>query len=983
MHEFLNGIAEAYLHDPDIASYTFVFPNVRSMRYFEEYLMTNMRGESVNVQSLCLTMPELVEKGCGMRIAPSEQLLFILYRAYCNVRGGKNAEPFSKFRYWGQMLLKDFNDVDRYLAEPKELFRNAKDYKKIQSFYLTPQQEEIIRTYWGNDPYWRSALTHRDEAAELPFWNHMSMKGEPERKFTQLWAILGEVYDEFHRLLAKTGECYPGMAYRAVAEQLLRGERLRYNPKLYVFIGFSRLSHSEHAIFQQLNRQGMAHFYWDYDPILMNHREANTAGRFMRTYVEEFRTSKADVDRDARPQTHDVEVIAVPSNIAQTKVAAEMLEDDDTALVLADCELLVPMVASIPERYHHVNVTMGFPMRFTTLSQLFTLLTTMQLRARIDNRGEAIFFHDDVIALTLHPAVQKAFGRECEELISNMRRDYLYNLPRRALTGNTAKLSPLFRTIGKEATPREIEEHIIALLHFMEESGMLGDIDKICLSDLTKTIERIISWAVEYDIQLDRRTLYEMIERIIHDRALALEGESFEAMQVMGVLETRGLSFSNVVMLSMNDSVYPGSENTYSFIPETLRRAYGLPTRDHLEADSAYHFYRILSHARKLTLLYDARTSGLRNGQPSRYITQLIYGKFPGVNLMRYDGEFTAPITTRAPMVGFGYRTDKSIFEDTLEKFSNNEYIETHRLSASDLKEYINCPLQFFLTKINDINPPEMEKEESGAAEHGNVVHTVAQQVYNFFKERNKPVTRDDLDLLVSGGYDNLLERELVRAINIHFLHYPERVDGKENIQLYNIPLDEKNSLYADAIRLSLVAMFKKEQTPFTILGTEVPVKFTWEVSPGVTVNFKMIIDRLDSIVEGNTTIHRIIDYKTGKDETSFASVDSLFEIGNSKTQRKAIFQLLLYCAAYLKTNPGLRADQIRPMIFKLKEVKETEFGCMKSGSGELKDYGMVKGAFEEAMIKMFTEIFDISTPIVRAADTDCCKFCPFKQMCN
>ncbi len=983
MHEFLSGICEAYVHDPDIASYTFVFPNLRSMRYFEECLKKRMRGQSVNVDTLCITMPELVEKGCGMHMASVERLLFILYRAYCNVRGENNVESFGRFRFWGQMLLKDFNDVDRYLADPKELFRNSKDYKKIQSFYLTPQQEEIIRTYWGNDPYWRSALTHRDEASDLPFWNHISMKGEPERKFTQLWAILGELYNEFHLLLAKTDECYPGMAYRRVAEQLLNGQRLRYNPKLYVFIGFSRLSHSEHAIFQQLNNQGLAHFYWDYNPVLMNHKEANTAGRFLRTYVEEFKTSKPDVNTGTPLLRHDVEVIAVPSNIAQTKVAAELLTDDDTALVLADCELLVPMVASVPERYDHVNVTMGFPMRFTTLSQLFTLLTTMQLRARIDSTGEAIFFHDDVVSLTLHPAVQKAFSRECEELISNMRRNHLYNLPQSALVGNTAKLSPLFQTIGKEATPQKIEKHIITLLQFMVESGMLGEIDKICLSDLTKTIERIISWAVEYDIKLDRKTLYEMIERTIHDRTLALEGESFDAMQVMGVLETRGLSFSNVVMLSMNDSIYPGSDSTYSFIPETLRRAYGLPTRDHMEADSAYHFYRILSHARRLTLLYDARTSGLRNGQPSRYITQLIYGKFPGVNLIQYDGEFTAPIIQREPMIGFDYQTDKRVFADTLDKFSKGEYIETHRLSASDLKEYINCPLQFFLTKINDINPPETEKEESGAAEHGNVIHTVAQHVYNFFKERNAPVTREDLELLVSGGFDNLLERELVRAINIHFLHYPERVDGKENLQLYNIPLDEKNSLYADAIRLSLAAMFKKEQTPFTILGTEVPVKFTWNVSPGVTVNFKMIIDRLDSIVEGNNTIHRIIDYKTGKDETSFASVESLFEIGNSKTQRKAIFQLLLYCAAYLETHTELRADQIRPMIFKLKEVKETEFGCLKFGNSELTDYGVVKGAFEESMIKMFTEIFDISTPIVRTTDTECCKFCPFKQMCN
>lgn len=987
MHEFLNGIAEAYLADPDLRHYTFVFPNVRSMRYFKEYLAKRLQTEYQNIGGLCLTLPELVEKGCGMKIVSNERLIFILYRAYCNITKGQRTETFDRFRYWGQMLLKDFNDVDRYLANPKELFRNARDYKKIQSFYLTPQQEEIIRTYWRNDPYWKSAFDHRDEAVQLPFWNHVAMKGEPERKFTQLWAILGELYNEFHRLLATNNECYSGMAYRHVAEQLMLGNRLPFNPKLYIFIGFSRLSHSEHAIFNQLNRRGLAHFYWDYEPTLMNHREANTAARFIKTYVKEFSTAKSGVDTGAPLPSHEVNIIAVPSDIAQTKVAANLLKNDDTALVLADSELLIPMVASIPADYQHVNVTMGFPMRFTSLAQLYELLIEMQLRARTGSDGVPVFFHDDIVALTAHPAVQKTFPTECRELIRQMRNNHLYNLPANALTGELAALEPLFRTISKDAAPTEIAAHLSGLLKFMSDSGMLSGIDKLCLDDLFATIERITSYALEFSINADRRTFFEIINHTIRDKALALEGETFEAMQIMGILETRSLGFPNVVMLSMNDSTYPGTDSSYSFIPENLRRAYGLPTRDHLEAEAAYHFYRILAHAKTLTLLYDARCFGLRNGQPSRYITQLTYADFPGVNVNLYEGEFPAPEAERGPMINIGYKTDKKIFADTLVKFADPSCMATHRISASDLKKYINCPLQFFLQKVNDINPPELEAEETSAADHGNVVHAVAQRVYDFFKERGTAVTREDLDSLVAGGFDNLLERELQRAVNIFFLHYPEKVDGKENTALYSIPLDEKNALYAEALRTSLITMFNKEEPPFTILGTEVPIGFSWSVAPGISVNFKMIIDRLDSVVEGNKTIHRIIDYKTGNDKMDFYSVESLFEIGNPKTQRMAIFQLLLYSSAYLYNNPELRPDQVRPMIFRLKDVKETEFGCLKTGESrnktDLEDFGMVKEEFEKLMSEMFSKIFDLEAPIERANNVDCCKYCPFKLMCN
>lgn len=988
MHEFLNSIADAYLRDPDLRTYTFVFPNVRSKRYFNEYLAGRLGVEPREVSSLCLTLTQLFEKGSGMKMASTERLLFMLYRAYCNVRGrqGLEAEPFARFRFWAQMILNDFNDVDKYLADPKELFRNARDYKKIQSFYLTPAQEEIIRTYWGSDPYWQGALKNRDEAAELPFWNHVSMKGEPERRFTQLWAVLGEVYDEFRRLLAVGNECYPGMAYRAVAESVMLGNDLPFKPRLFVFIGFNRLTHSEHALFRQLARRRLAHFYWDYDAALMKHRQANTAGRFISTYAEEFRACNPSVEFPPHPVRHSVDVIAVPSGVAQTKVIAGYLHGDDTALVLADSELLVPTVASIPEEYEHVNVTMGYPMRFSALAQLFSLLTAMQLRARFDSAGVPTFFHDDIVALTSHPAVQAAFPRECGALIQFMRDNYLFNLPLNRLTSDFDALRPLLGSVGRNASVGEVADYIRCFADYAVNTGMVNGIDRECADDLRTLTDRIAACAEEFGVEADRRTLFDMVENSLNERTLPLEGESFEAMQVMGILETRALGFPNVVMLSMNDEVFPGTAASHSFIPESLRRAYGLPTRDHLEADSAYHFYRILSHARHLTVVYDARCGGLRTGEVSRYVTQLIYGGFPGVEVNVYLGEFSPPKSGRSALIPDGYTMAKGPFAAALDRFRDSSRLAAYRLSASDLKEYLNCPLQFFLTKINDINPPEPDSEETGAADHGNVVHEVAERVYGFFARRGGDVTRDDLDSLVAGGFNNLLERELVRAVNIHLVHYPRKVDGKENPMLEKFPLDEKNSLYADALRLSLHTMFAREQTPFAVVGTEVPVEFCWQVSDSLAVNFKMVIDRLDRIVEGNTDVYRIIDYKTGADKTDFPSVESLFEIGNP-SQRKAVFQLMVYCAAYLSNHPELDARQLRPQIFKLKNMNDEGFSLLKLGSQrsgvEIESYAQVCDEFEMRLKEMFEEIFNVGKPIERASDPECCKYCNFLMLCR
>lgn len=1009
MHDFLNSIARGYASDPDVRTYTFVFPNVRSKRYFTEYMAGLLGEEPRAVSSLSLTLTELFEKGCGMKMASTERLLFMLYRAYCNVRGRQHVEPFDRFRFWGRMILNDFNDVDRYLADAAELFRNARDYKKIQAFYLTPAQEEIIRTYWGSDAYWQSALKNRDAAAAggdddgIPFWNHVTMKGEPERKYTQLWAVLGELYREFRRLLAATGECYPGMACRAVAETVLAGKRLPFNPRLFVFAGFNRLSHSEHALFRSLSRQGLAHFYWDYDRVLMTHRRVNTAGRFISTYVKEFCACSPLVEFAPRPASHKVEVIAVPSAALQPKVAARYLHGPESAMVLADGEMLVPTVASIPEEYEHVNVTMGYPMRFSALAQLFSLLVRMQLRARFDAPGVPTFFHDDIVALVSHPSVQLAFPDECAGLLHYMRENYLFNLPLDRLPDDYAALRPLFGAVGDDASADDVAAYVTSLLDYALERGMINGIDRECASAMRSLVQMIVGYTREFDITADRRTLLEMIEHSLTERTLPLEGESFEAMQVMGILETRGMGFPDVVMLSMNDDVFPGVAVSRSFIPESLRRAYGLPTRDHLEADAAYNFYRLLSHARSMTILYDARCGGLRTGQVSRYVTQLRYSDFPGVEITCRLGSFIAPKTVRQSLIPADYKMSKDIFADVLERFRDPAQLKGYRLSASDLKTYVNCPLQFFLAKVNDINPPEAVSEESGAADHGNVIHEVAARVYDYFARRGGAVTQADIDSLLAGGFDSLLERELTRAVNIHLAHYPAFVDGKENAELMSIPLDEKNSLYADAMRIALVTMFEKEQTPFTVIGTEVPSVFSWRVSDSLSVNFKMIIDRIDKVDEDGSEIVRIIDYKTGSDKLSLPSVGSLFEIGNPD-HRKAVFQLLIYCAAYRSLHPEIEASKLRPLIFKTRNVNETGFppitytpsgpeetagaealpvGKKDADSGNLSAYSMVDVEFEKCLSELLNDIFDIAKPVERASDPDCCKYCNFKLLCQ
>ena len=988
MHSFLNNIAEAYAADPDVLSYAFIFPNVRSKRYFATRLVAAGIDE-FKADKLCLTLAQLVEKGSGLTRVSSERLIFLLYRAYCDVseQFGDQApkiQEFDRFRYWGQIILNDFSDVDSYMADPAEIFRNATDYKKIQSLYLTETQRRIIESYWGSDPFWNEPVTAG--ADELPFWNHVSPHGNTEKKFTRLWAILGRVYDRFRQLLGN--ECYPGLAARTVAEKLRAGGSLRpFNPSLFVFIGFNRLTTAEHIILEELDKRGLAHFYWDYVQELMAHGAGNVASRFIAKYAARFTASLPGVLPPVRPQRHRVDVIGVASAVGQAKVAAEILNNEESAVVLPSDDMLLPMVASIPERFGNINVTMGYPLRFSALAQLFSLLGNLQSHVASKN-GMEVFFRDDVRELITNPLIQSVYAEECRFVESYMRRENLFNLPVDRITEKFGRLCPLLLPLDSDASLADIASYVTGALRHLETHGAITGMDAKCLEVISRMIGYISELAEECGVTMNTPTFFRLIERTIFQRSLPLEGESFDALQIMGVLETRALSFANVVMLSMNDATFPGRDLSRSFIPETLRRAYGLPTRDHFYVDAAYHFYHILSCAEHLTLIYDSRSGGLVSGEMSRFIFQLRYLDFPGVEFSLREASFgnDAPkVMLPAIPVGTSVPKTPRIMEK-LKRFLDPSQCERFSLSASSLKEYLTCPVQFMFQRVENITPPDPVSETMTAADYGNVIHSAAENIYNLLKSRQGgEITAEMLRDLLEGKFDNMLERELDKSINIHLNHVPELLDGEPNPAVYKSVTDGEAEVYRDVILMVLRNLFTVDiaYAPFRMIATEAGETFHWTIDDTLSVNFTMKIDRIDETVLGGREITRLVDYKTGSDKTEFKNVAQLFEIGNPEHPH-AIFQLFTYSLAYADRN-NVSPDSIMPQIYKLKQLNTPDFPLIndKGRKAPVTDFGVYEVEFREALARMLKELFDPDVPFRRAENERCCTYCKFYSFCH
>ncbi len=1014
-HEFLRSIADGYIRAEreNLRDFAFIFPNARSAEYFNTYLKEEKGIDSVEVQTRCLPMSKFIELAVGMHRASRNELLLAMHTAYTRVSNrllpDSKPQEFDRFRFWAEMLIRDFDEIDRYMVNPESIFKNVANFKDLQSHYLTPEQEEVIRNFWGEDLYWQR-LSHgtdseEEEDDELPLWKHTS-KGDAAAKFVQLWDMLLPIYHEFRKILEERSKidprgwehCYPGMAYRRAAETLMAGRRLRINPKKYVFIGFHRLSTSEHIIFDILKREERAHFYWEYDPALMDPNKGNKAGRFIAKYQEYFFESHPEVILPPIGGLHNIEIIGVGSNSAQAKVAATLLENapDDTALVLPGPELLLPLMSSVPENIEHVNITMGYPLRFSQLAQLYSSLAMLHIRARHFADGRIEFFRGDILRLLSNPLLKSACSEEIAAIEAMMKSQNLYNLPAEKVSADWPIMAKLLAAVSDPNDIRQVADYTRGVLHEFSENNVVGGLDAKVAETLVTQIDEIVELSEYFSVKMVDNTFFHMLEKALFHESVALTNKSFEKLQIMGVLETRCLGFENVIMLSMTDAVFPGRTLLKSFIPAIIRSNFGLPTHDHYEADSAYYFFRLLSRTKNLTMVYDARQGGLRSGEKSRFIEQLLHMNFAGVTITSRDAVFNGVLKDAGGIKIIPENTQiakSGRIRERLERYITPPAPgkkPAYKLSASALKTYIHCPMQFYFERVEDMHPADLPTEHVDALMTGNIIHETAETLYKKLKERGvSHFTRSVIDEIVKGGFDDILRRELHRSINVNYIGVPREITDPEteekipNPEVYTRELKGEAEVYYRQFLEWMEEILQAEPEVFDFLDAELSETFSWPLKNGINLNFTMKIDRLDQV--GATT--RLVDYKTGNDSCKF-NREQIFLKGNTE-QKAAIFQLLTYCYAYIyysqANGKSVEAEKVKPLIYSLKNIpdKGETFPDLSYNRKPLTSYQQVQEWFEPDFEDLIGEIFNFDIPFKRTDNEKMCEYCKFKQFCH
>ena len=941
MEPFLKQVAAHYYPGQDIEHTCFLFPNRRSLVFFKKYLSDLVREKGGGMP---LILPQLFTVNDFFyhinhtEVTDKLRLLLELYKVYGKLN--PQAEPLDEFVFWGDVMLSDFDDIDKYLVNAQALLQNVKDFKALQDGmeYLSDNQRQAVEHF----------LSHfRDGAFTID-------ENNVKARFVKLWNLLYPVYRDFNQALREGGMAYEGMVYRALAQRLQEGTPVvdilqAEFPEVnqYVFVGLNALNECERLLLKRMRDAGVAQFVWDYvSPEIKD--PANKSSFFMQRNVEDF-PQAFPLEGIGRPE---ITVISVPSSVGQAKLAPQILADItgdpvETAFVLPDESLLLPLLNSLPEERDSVNVTMGYPMAGSAVYTLLMTIGQMQLKMRKKADGW-FFYHREVREIFSSGLVRKLVSEEEAAVIRKVKADAKYYIPLQDLQGGPL-LELIFRPVVTEpsaassAQNHAVEAYLTEVVaHIGRNLSLKGDM--LLELDFAKRCHTQLTLLQGTDLEVQPATHLRLLDRILEGISVPFRGEPLQGLQIMGPLETRALDFRNLIILSANEGMFPRRSVSSSFIPPELRKGFGLPTYEYQDAVWAYYFYRMIQRPEKVWLLYDSRTEGLKSGEESRYIKQLEYSF--GLPVRRMVA--TSALLPVEPL-DYVPKTEADV-----------AVIREKELSASTLQSYLACPAKFYYQVVQGLKTQEDVAESLDAGMLGNVFHHVMQALYKPYSL----VTPADLAAMQK---DVPRLRTMIRAEVLDQMHSIE-VTGR-NLVLEEVILDYVlNTLKHDA---SLLTGSGSEG--FRILGLE--QRHTLEMDG---FRFKGFIDRIDSYLPGQV---RIVDYKTGKvtdddilitDDNASDVVDKLFGESNANRPKIAL-QLFLY-------------DLFAHKAFRDVQVVNSIYSTGRLYTGPLPDCPESSEFIRlthERLRDMLAQMTDVSIPFTRTSEIKTCEFCDFKTICG
>lgn len=994
MKPFLKSVAEDIYNkfNGKLDNIAVVFPNKRAGLFFNEYLL-QCSGNAPIWSPRYMTISELFLQNSDMVIGDPILLISKLYKEYIRPRRDdesqsdyeKSIEDIDSFYYWGEMLLRDFDDIDKNLADAKRLFSNISDLRAMGTGKdtLTNEQKECIERFFKN--------FNPDEGSDV------------KNNFRTLWERMYGIYCNFKDSLRGINVAYEGMLYRDVIES---GNELKLKHDKYIFVGFNALNGAETKLFKKVKESGKAIFYWDYDKFYTQ-AERHEAGHFMRKNLAMFPNALEKGAFDNLTGNKNISVVSAGTDSISARYVSTWLDSNltennvDTAIVLCDETLLEPVLHAIPSKANghdlkSLNVTMGYPIQNTPIFSLVKMLVELQTRGWNEKNGAFTLSH--VCKLLKHPYVIQGSDSTGELYRYLLKKNVFY--PEESVLHKDDFLKLIFT---HHTDNGEWIDNLINIIYTIaenrsriaeEKEEMYEKLFSEAIMKVHNQAQRLKALHSAGELQMKMSTVGRLFIKMLSSMSMPFHGEPVAGLQVMGLLETRNLDFKNIILLSVNEGALPKASSESSFIPYNLRRAFGLTLSEHRDSIYAYYFFRLLQRAENVALVYNCSTDSKNRGECSRYILQLMSSNLYDIEKISLSAmqDKSGEITIKDVR-----KTDEMI-KRLRERFDYSYSNEAMEMSPSAINRYINCGLSFFYYYVLGLKPIQEVNTELKNTDFGTIFHTAAEFMYKKITSNgNRIITKNMLEYYTKN--EKLLYEFINKAFKKEFFK-----DGK--VEYNGEQYINRGVLHNFLLRLTKI---DADYTDFTYIGGERSIRIKHPLKCNgfdITLNIGGKIDRID--VKGDTV--NIVDYKTGSADSKVnITLDDVFS-NNTKTSANRL-QAFLYSVVLDRIiNEGIDttgeegmewiedvrksgATKVSPSLLYMRKKKidkhyptggmDRNEWIIKLGDERVTDINILKEEFTAKLNEVLYEIFDKDKEFTFAKEDKNCQYCEYKEICG
>ncbi len=929
MDTFLQQIATRIVkeHPKDADRLLVVFNNRRSLRFFQRQFVGI--GHAMFLPR-CLAIDDLIAQLGELEIVPNEFLLFELYSIHCDLEGEKRKyKSFDEFISFGDLMLKDFSEIDQYCVDAESLFVNLYNQKQIGEWDIEGEE-----------------------------------KTQFQEDYLRFYHSLYDYYTRLHRSLLEEGKAYSGMAYRYVAEHIEELAGKVETDEVY-FVGFNAMSECERRIISEYIRRGMGHLLTDSDQYFM--RPEQESGYFLRKHKQDFPEIAPQGPTLFATGERKVTVVECPEQIIQCKWTGQLLEEhpewlseeqmERTAIVLADENLLMPMLNALPEGEYDVNISMGYA--FNNSNMHLMAQRILQFHATATEQG---YHHRALVEVLSDRYIQRLLGKE--DVVGNVV-EWLTdeNVIRcqgqeiRQQLNDCAYGQVLFP--DSPHTPETWLETMRTIVAAVVDEGLVdrNRKEKQAAGNLIEIVNYLEKLQSTRHYINELETLRKIYIRVAQRHQIALIGEPLSGLQIMGMLETRNLDFDRVIILSAGEGILPASRVDNTLIPYDLRRMAQLPTYHEKDSVYAYNFYHLLLRAQEVYLVYSSQSEAMGKGEPSRYIRQVESELAP-----RYNIEVNHILVNNNEPV----RTHQGASVSSVAK--SERVLEQIRYNASVgfyptvFEDYLICPLRYYYSRIMGLRDQIDLDDDLDNSQIGTAIHNIMEHLYAPWQGKNLPVSVLDqaletLPQLLDGEFAPLFRHGRSSEGRNHFYR------AVAETQLRSL-LEKERSILKEGHEMRIMAVEKK--LPVVLLAND---------PEGFPIRLGGKVDRIDCL-DGQL---RIIDYKTGglkQEEITYKSTPN--KKGVVPMPGKW-FQLMSYALLY--TMNEAPNEDVCVGIYPLRNLhSEVQLascdGRTKIGPSDI-------SAFRQHLIELCSLLMDPNEPFKATEQVGDCVFCPVRMFCK